>query len=647
MKTMTTFGTNLEFLNGKEILILDFEVRSGTLLHKGYPAYLNDPKFEPLILTYLHLKGPSTEIQAITDYESIKIFCNDLKKFAKKNIIVAHNVEFDFAVFQKLTGVPDSYFLNWVDTMTMSCYGGGPPGLADASLFWDVGLKLYGKTLIKVLCEPFTKKTPKVVAGVTSKDHVQKNGFVEHPDLFKNFLSYAKRDTYCTAELFKKLIKEGVVREYLDSKQRANAYINFKRNMRGVNFDLGLTKNLLSKTDRALEAFSVASKRLTGIADFNLNSSHQFVDFFKKYKIKSSEKNYLFKFKSETPELTEKEKKLIDLRVSRPTGVLKKLNLIVENNDNNIIRNTIIHFESFTGRYKSYGVQMLNFPRKKEFEKGLIEDNDKFIKQHKENSAKVILGSMRKTIIPHKGCIFYGGDFSSIDFRLLLGASGETKSLKKVYEGWDVYKYIGGKIHNKSVKDVTKDERYVAKRIVLARGYGIGLKGTLNTLAKDDIIVDEKLASRIIKMYDDLFPRVRLFWNKLFKPFMRFKPGDDVRIRLPFIGEFLRFKHCYWDSEGSVIYNRQGSKDNIYASALCGLVIQSLTSRLFHSVERKLYKRLGVVADIPIHDEFLCSVKEKEVSFDDFKKTIQESPVWLPKEHYPIIQGSAWKGKNW
>ena len=648
--------TKTHFLTNKEIMVLDYECRSGVSLDKGYSAYLADKDFKSLILTCRHYKEGNKENIVLNKEPLIREFSKSLIKFSEKNYLVAHNAEFDFAVFQHLTGVPDKYFSRWLDTKTLSCYGGGPAGLFPASKFWNVSTKFYGKDLIDTLCVPYNKrKTPRVVRNVETKNFVQDNGFVEHPGLFKFFEEYAIADLKSTCELFELFINEGILREYWVSGQRANAYINYIRNKKGVNFNMPLVKKFLKQKEEIITAFDLAGKRLTEIDDFNLNSWQQFSRYFKDYSMKKTGRQELNTFLENNKELPKKLKYLVNLRIKRPSVALGKLDHIVQDSVNGRITDSISHFSAFTGRYKSFGVNMLSFPRKIDMNlnKAVLDMEDGvFTKKHKIKSSQILSGLLRHCIKPHEGCIFYGGDFSSIDFRLLLGASEEYKSLKKVYEGWDVYKEMAGNIFKKSEKDVTKNERYVAKRVVLARGYGIGLKGTLSTLAKDDIFVEEATAKKLIELYDDLFPKVKTFWYKLYEPFNHIKDADNVKIKIPFVKENIYFKECFYRVDektgiGNIFFNKQGKQVKIYPSALCGLVIQALTARLFHYVERELYKHLKITAEIPVHDEFLCSVREDEVDFEDFKRIIQTSPDWLPAKHYPIIQGSAWKGKEW
>ena len=644
----------MEFLDKKnEFLVLDFETRSGTGINKGLPAYFRDKKFKALVLCCVHVKEEETKAFSIP-MENIPSFCKSLIKFSEKNYIVAHNAEFDFLAFQTLTGVGDSYFSRWIDTKNLSCYGGGPSSLKESCIFWNVQRKIQGMDLIKTLSIPYDEnRTPRVVNGVLTASCVNKDGFVENDSLLEKFIDYCKGDVKSTSLLFKKFKKNKILLEYMEAGFQGNAYINSIRNKRGVNFDIELVKKLKSEKEKLEKMFKEEGVKLTRIKGFNLNSSVQFNSFMGTV---SSDKQYLNGFLHKNfSKLSNERKKLIKLRINRPKTALGKLNRVLEDSDNGKIKSSISYLEAFTGRYKSFGVNLLAFPRNVDVDPVKAVEhikNNSFADKYKIESPEVLMGLLRRCIIPHKGHVFYGGDFSSIELRLLLGCAKEFKALKKMHEGWDVYKYMAGVIYKKPESKVTKQERYVAKRVVLARGYGLGVDGICKALMKDNIFITPLTASKLIVLYENLFPNVSLFWNSLFKPIMDAVEGEDVKIRIPFIGRHLYFKDVRHDIDlntGYLAYtfNRKGSRVGIYKSALCGLVIQCLAFCLFLYIERELYKRLGILAVIPEHDEFLCSVNEKKVSFEEFKRIIQTSPPWLPEKHFPVIQGTAWKGRFW
>ena len=68
---------------------------------------------------------------------------------------------------------------------------------------------------------------------------------------------------------------------------------------------------------------------------------------------------------------------------------------------------------------------------------------------------------------------------------------------------------------------------------------------------------------------------------------------------------------------------------------------------VFHSAERRLYDKLGLIAVIPVHDEFLCSVNPKTITKEDFLEVLSETPEFLDKKQIPKLDVEFWKGDRY
>ena len=109
---------------------------------------------------------------------------------------------------------------------------------------------------------------------------------------------------------------------------------------------------------------------------------------------------------------------------------------------------------------------------------------------------------------------------------------GERQTLKKIIQGGDFYVRMAKKVFNKS--EITKEERYIAKRAVLARGYGLGHSTLMSILSQDEIYISPQRARELLRFYDEVLPKVKSFWYEMFKPFKQAVKGkvlDEVKIR--------------------------------------------------------------------------------------------------------------------
>ena len=619
-------------------IVIDFETRSSVDIKKGATPYVN--ACEPICLS---IKPKQGKVQVFF-FEEIKPICIKLLNFSKRNKLVAHNASFDFKVFQKVTNCEDIVLSRFIDTSILSSYCGGPVGLYPASIFWDLdNTKDFGKDLIQTLCIPVSRKTPKTCRGYETKNMKRENGFIVDDKLFKLLGNYCMKDVQTTEELLKKL--NFALPEFFKQKVYFNNALNYFRNKRGLSFDIEKVKLLKETFDNLTELYKKFIKKVTKNPDFNIDSPLQIKAFLKKhgFSVDTTQAHDLLEIKTDSKLINT----FIKLVLTRPTKVGKKFHTILENEDNGVIKDSIFFHDSVTGRYQSREpLGALNMPRKLE-SSNVYEDikNKSFFTKYKFDSYKIIRGQMRSCLIPHKGCEFIGGDFSAIELKLLLAEAGEFSKLEKLQKGFDFYKFMASKVFNKDLKDVTTKERYIAKRATLAFGYGMGLVLLIDTLRKDSIHLESKKALKLKDFYFESFPKVKNFWYKLFQPFTKIKSGEDVQVKVPFSGKTIYFRDVKIDRVGDFkqysYRTRKGGREGIYHSKVGGIVTQSLAVGVFHEAERRLYDRFKLLVDLPVHDEFVCSVKKGTVSLEEFKDCIETPPKWLP---FKKVNSEVWKG---
>ena len=620
--------------------VIDFETRSATSIKKGLKHYFSDPHFEVLCGAF-QFKGKAP----IGFYgKETKKMCHNLLNFMKRHPLLAFNTGFDAGVFAKLTGI-DYFeaFKHFLPVELLVKYVGGPDDLALSTNFLKLSEKkdIEGKYVVKVMCEPIHDKTPDKNHW---QNHTNKNGFVEHPALFKKLLKYCKQDTIVTTKIFEK------VSHYIPEMKKAGIFednfLNLLRNTQGIRFRIPKVEALDKISDMLKVKIADKAKNLVGSQTFNINSSQQILRVFKDFNLENSQAQSLKPIYSK---VSGNLKHLIELRLNRPSIASAYLPAVIKHADSEgIVRNSFRFWGAGqTGRFSSYGVNPLAWPRSQELRESTAMLRDKKT-LYTENLAKgftAVKNIMRSCILPHKGCIFFGGDFSQIEFKLLMLCCGDRKRLKMLYQGWDAYKFLAGQVFNKTIDRVSKDERYIAKRVTLALGYGMGVKKAQNILWAEGLFVSEKLVRSVFKAYRDNFPRVSWFGYKLEESF------NGKYLTVPFSRRKIHLFDCarVQGEYGPFWTYRSATKGNIALPKhkMVGWIIQSLACDIFRSALRNIYTEFGLVTDIPFHDEVVCSVPLRDgkptVNFDQFKKVLGQSPDFIEK-HLPYIQTETWKG---
>jgi len=84
-----------------------------------------------------------------------------------------------------------------------------------------------------------------------------------------------------------------------------------------------------------------------------------------------------------------------------------------------------------------------------------------------------------------------------------------------------------------AIEAVSKEQRRIAKNLVLGCGYGLGWKKFIEYCAREDIIIDEPMSKRAVNGYRELHTEVVAFWGdveRCAKAAVKV-PGTVVRLR--------------------------------------------------------------------------------------------------------------------
>jgi DNA polymerase len=109
----------------------------------------------------------------------------------------------------------------------------------------------------------------------------------------------------------------------------------------------------------------------------------------------------------------------------------------------------------------------------------------------------------------------------------------QQEDILQVYDrGGDVYKETGASIFGKKAEDITGDERFLAKTVVLGSGYGLGFAGLQRNLAGYGIDATEEEAKRLTYGYRERFHHVVMWWQEIMGAMRDALAGDDGTIRL-------------------------------------------------------------------------------------------------------------------
>jgi len=121
---------------------------------------------------------------------------------------------------------------------------------------------------------------------------------------------------------------------------------------------------------------------------------------------------------------------------------------------------------------------------------------------------------LRKAVKSPVGYTLVWGDLSQIECRILAWVAGANKLLTAFKDGRDVYSEFGTTAFNQKIsKEHTPDLRYVAKKVVLGCGYGVGRDKFYNTLVTEGKKIDRQLSNKLVQTFREEYWQIPALWK--------------------------------------------------------------------------------------------------------------------------------------
>lgn len=273
-------------------------------------------------------------------------------------------------------------------------------------------------------------------------------------------------------------------------------------------------------------------------------------------------------------------------------------------------------------------------------------------------------GELRKCILAPPGYWVVACDSSQIEARVLAWLAGHTVMLQQ-FKDWDdglgpdVYKVMASIIYNKPIEEITGDERFVGKVVVLAAGYGMGADKYEYTLAAGTMgkpmFVPNEQCRTIINTFRKVNSPYPMLWEQMNSLLVRMllksetefkvlKTTKNNSILLPnglyldYPGLEASFDHInerYFDFRYYTLEEQEEKRrgeivngHKIYGGLLTENVVQALARIIVADQMLEIAKRYRVVT--MTHDEVVCIVPENEVpEAEQFMlKIMRTTPAW-------------------
>ena len=249
--------------------------------------------------------------------------------------------------------------------------------------------------------------------------------------------------------------------------------------------------------------------------------------------------------------------------------------------------------------------------------------------------------ALKKSIVAPQGFVIIDADSAQIEARMLAWLSGQNDLVEQFTVGEDVYRLMASAIYSKDVSDITKDERFIGKTVVLGCGYGMGAEKFKNMLSLQKVSMDKSEAERIISIYREKNFKIKQLWGQgqnalrfiLQKRNAPIGQHDVVRVMdggllLP-SGITMRYTNLRNDKDDGFMYDaRKNEVVRIYGGKVIENIVQALARIVIGHQMLKIAERYRVV--LTVHDAVACIAPETEVL--EAKRYVEEcmrsAPDW-------------------
>ena len=436
--------------------------------------YINDDRFEVIGVS---VKVNDQKAEWFTgNYDDLKTY---LSKFDIPNsALLAQNTMFDGAILSWKFGIKAKRYL---DTLCMARAINGA----------------YSKCSLKELARRYNlgEKGTEVeeAKGKRRKDFSE--------DQMARYGGYCKNDVELTYKLFHRLMEECSLQELKLIDLTLNMYINPL-----VQVDVELLQSQLAKIrkkkERLLEAVGGDRKPLMSNPKFAELLRALGVEPPMKFSEKTKKETYAFaKTDEDFIKLKEHPNVNVQVLVDARLGTKSTIEetriqsfIDIANRNNRTLPIPLKYYGTHTGRWS--GSDKVNFQN--------LPSRDK------EKAA------LKKAMLAPDDHEIINCDSSQIEARVLAWLSGQDDLVKAFAEGRDVYKIMSSSIYDKPVDDITSEERFVGKTVILGCGYGTGWRKLQNTLksATPSMSLPDERCQQIIKIYREINYKIVELWRR-------------------------------------------------------------------------------------------------------------------------------------
>jgi len=677
-----------------KLYVLDIETRSEIDLSKcGIRNYATHDSTDVLCLWIYDVANKKfypwhRTIESHTEEERVQYDSDEELKSILKNVnfkdalFIVHNRSFEeniwYEILYKKYCFPKIEQTQWFCTMAQAAFNGLPQSLEQLSLLLKCThtKDKKGHTQMLKMCKP---RKP-------TKNNPAK--WVETYEDVKILSEYCMQDVRTDYECFKRM-------PMMTPSEYAVWLLDQKINRMGVPVDVPfiqgatqLIETLKKRTDARLKEItegyvSTGKQQAAMVKYFNLHN----------IPIKDSTRETMQNLLTSNVVLESKYKdtwlEIINIRLGALYTSLAKYEKMKQSvTPNGRIHYNFNYYGASTGRWAGRGVQLQNLPRgevnidehtyqeeiknkltlDKNFQKEVITNlTSPKVTEAYPYTCKLYAASIRHTIntMSEPDTLFFDGDLSNIEARILLWISKDQLHLDDYRQGKDIYKQFAASVYNVLINEITEEQRRLGKTAILGLGFGMGADKFMRTAKNYGITLSLPEATKIKNIYRQTFTAVVQAWAVTGRSAIEALTTRNIIV--DFTGIRWEYKQlnstpflcCTLPSEREIKYPfPQMVNNDLYYSTVSPYAkksenVKTYGAKLVENIVQGIGRDILVEAMLRLdsngykiiltaHDEILCQVNKHGSDLNKFLALMKQTPEWcsdLP------IEVSGWEGQ--
>jgi DNA polymerase len=264
--------------------------------------------------------------------------------------------------------------------------------------------------------------------------------------------------------------------------------------------------------------------------------------------------------------------------------------------------------------------------------------------------------ALKNSMVAPPGHVVINCDSSQIEARVLAWLADQNDVLNAFKNKQDVYRLMGSRIYNKTPEEITKEERFLSKTVVLGCGFGTGAKKLQTELKAAGVEESEDNCKNIIRVYRESNSKIRAFWYEVHealkdmnnrKPWgfgnkdcLRFFGTNSIGLPSGYKIRYPNITSVTEDNQDKYFYESRKGVIPIWFGTIVENVVQGLARCVVAEQMLEISKRYQAV--LTVHDAvvIVCRAEEREEAVQYIEKCMSTAPSWA--EGLPVACESGW-----